>query len=147
VAGPSQKCGKQPLDETSGLARLDVGGERLAVVDAVHRVLYVTLGAEHQRRRGTPGRQVGQMLRGQGVQPGKAVGAGDANDAAMGQVDEALIRLQRPLLVDERAVVRRHGRVDPAAAHRIGKPEQRTPVVSVHVLILTHIACASTTCA
>ena len=114
----------EPLGERAGGTGLGVGGEGLAVVGAVHRVLDVPVGREHQRGRGHARLERLEVLGGQRVQPREAVGPADAYDAAVGQVDEAVAAHERALLAVERPVVRRHGSVDAVAAHRSGQAEQ-----------------------
>ena len=80
----------QPLDQRRTRARLGVGGEGLAVVDAGEGVLDVALRAEHERLGPGAGGEAVEVLGGQVVQPGQPVGAGDPEDVAVGQVDEAL---------------------------------------------------------
>ena len=103
---------------------LGVDGERLAVVDAGEGVLDVALRAQHQRVGPAPRRQVGEVLGGQRVEPGQPVGAGDPQHVAVGEVDEAVARLERALLAVEGAVVAGDGGVDPLGGDRAGEVEQ-----------------------
>jgi hypothetical protein len=69
--------------------RLDVRQDGLAVVDQVQVVLDVALRRQDQRLRGHAGLQGGDVLREQVVQPAQPVRAGDAQDAAVRQVDQS----------------------------------------------------------
>ena len=102
-------------------AGLDVGGERLAVVDAVEGVLDVALRAEDQRPVGYAGREALEVLGGQRVQPGQPVRPGDAEDAAVREVDEAVAGDEGPLLTVEGAVVGGHRSVDAVGGDRAGQ--------------------------
>ena len=66
-----------------------------------------------------------EVLGGQRVQPGEPVGPADPDDAAVGEVDEAVTASERALLAVERAVVRRHGGVDAVTGDGAGETEQR----------------------
>ena len=85
------------LDPQHELHAVQPGGQRdrrlgeqpggLAVVDDARRVLDVPLRAEHQQLGRRPRRQRGQLLRGDRVQPGQPVRAGDGDDAEVRLVD------------------------------------------------------------
>jgi hypothetical protein len=98
-----------------------VEGERRAVVDTAERVLDVALRAEDQcLGRGT-GRQPGEVLGRQRVQPGQAVGALEPDDVAVREVDEAVAVLERALLLVEGAVVGGDRGVDAVTGYRSGR--------------------------
>ena len=71
---------------------------------------------ESTRALGDPGREAREVLGGQGVQPVEAIRSADADDAAVGQVDETVARHEGALLTVERPVVRRDRSVDAVAA-------------------------------
>ena len=105
------------LDPQHELHAVQPGGQRdrrlgeqpggLAVVDDARRVLDVPLRAEHEQLRRGPRRQRGQLLRGDRVQPGQPVGAGDGDDAEVRLVHHRAAAGQRALLGGRVAVVPR----------------------------------------
>ena len=80
--------------------------------------------AKDQRRGRYAGPQGLEVLGRQRVQPRQPVGSADPDHATVREVHEPVAGSQRALLTVERAVVRRHGRVDAVAAHRAGKAQQ-----------------------
>jgi hypothetical protein len=115
-----------PVEEHQrpGRPRLGGRGERPAVVDAGEGMLHVPLRAEDQGLGPHPRREVEEVLRRQVVQPLQPVRPRDAQDVVVGQVHEALTRLQRVLLAVQRAVVARDRRIDAGATHGTRQPEQ-----------------------
>ncbi len=126
--GPGDRPGRQvhdggvggavgDLDPVEELHRLQVGDQRLlgagldvrpdgrAVVDEVQGVLDVAVRREDQGLGGLAGRQVADVLGEQQVQPAQPVLAGDRDDAAVGEVDEAGAVGEGTLLAEQVAVV------------------------------------------
>ena len=63
------------------------------------------LRAQHERHRALAGLERREVLRGERVQPVRAVRAGDLDDVAVGPVDGAAAGEERPLLPERVAVV------------------------------------------
>jgi hypothetical protein len=110
----------QETQQRPGRARLHVDPHRGAVVGQGQVVLDVPAGAEHQRLGGGARGQVLGVLRGQAVQPGKPVLAGDPQDAVVRPVHHARRAGQCPLLRERVAVVRGDPRVGPLRGHSPG---------------------------
>ncbi len=122
----------QELHQRPSGAGLDVGPDRLPVVDQVERVLDVAVRRQQQRLGRHAGLEVLDVLRGQRVQPGQPVGAADPDHRAVRQVDRRLAGDQGALLAERVAVVRGHagvGRVGRTAPGRdsSGLVMSRTP--------------------
>ena len=106
-------------------AGLDVGGEGLAVVDAVHRVLDVALRARAPARwSARPGARRSRCWVVRECSQVEPVGPADPDDAAVGEVHEPVAAASVALLAVERAVVRGDRRVDAVAGDRAGQVEQ-----------------------
>src|ERR687898_602641 len=93
-------------------AWLGVCPERLAVIDAVERMLEMTLRRQHQGGHAAARLQSRQVLRGQRVQPAQPVRAGDRDHAAVRQIHNALTLLQPALLAHRVAEMPGHAGVD-----------------------------------
>ena len=70
------------------------------------------------------GREAGEHLGGDRVQPGQPVGAGDRHDPAVGQVDGGEALGEQPLLAQRVAVVRGDARVGAVGRDGAGRREQ-----------------------
>ena len=91
----------------------DVDPGDAAVVGQRQVMLDVPVRAEDEGLRGQPRRQMLGVLRGQAVQPGQPVLAGDPQHAVMRPVHHARRPGQRPLLRERVTVVRGDPRVGP----------------------------------
>ena len=105
----------EPGHQRPGAAGLGGDPERLAVVDEVQVVLDVALGAQDEALAGLPGRQAGEHLGGDRVQPAEAVGPGHGHDAAVREVDHRQALGEQALLAHRVAVVGGHAGVGPLA--------------------------------
>ena len=117
----------QVVDERRSRARLDVDPGRLAVVDERQVMLDVAVGREDQRLDADAGREIGQVLAGQRVQPAEPVGPGDGDDLAVRPVDES--RRER-LLAQRIAVVRRDALIRRISGDGAGTSQQHAGLAS-----------------
>ena len=88
-------------------------------------VFDVPVRAQNQRLNDGARRQRLEALRGEAVQPGQPVRAGDADDAAMGPVHQAGRLRERALLAGRITVMGRDACVGSPGRDGAGQPEQR----------------------
>ncbi|MPM34153.1 hypothetical protein SDC9_80735 [bioreactor metagenome] len=113
----------QERDQVTDPAGLRVAPQHLAVVDEEQRVVDVPGGVEEQCGGAAVRCQRGEVLGGDGVQPGQPVRSRDGEHPAVGQVDPAGAGVQSTLLADRVAAVH-HG---PGVEARVGAYESHRP--------------------
>ena len=81
----------------------------MAVVDDSHGVFDASARVEQQGLGRLARLQLGDRLRGQGVEPREAVVAGEGDDGAVGEVDDRPALRERALLAERVSVVEGRG--------------------------------------